>query len=93
MITRKTLIAKLDAMNLDTVLLAGFHRTPNYRGDAAEKALRPLIGIETFNQREHITARGTAKANPTWLKQLYTDLSWATGDITAGSILYALGAK
>jgi hypothetical protein len=93
MIARKTLIAKLNSMNLDTILIAGYQRTPNWRGYAVIEALRPLIGVETFNQREYVTTRHAQKSNPKWFKQLFTDLEWAVGDITAGSTLYALCAK
>lgn len=94
MITRKSLIEKLQKMNLDQVLFPGYrrprHTTGDYHGYAAENALRELIGVDIFNQMTYLTVRGISKANPKWFRQLYTDLAWDTGDITPGSILQAL---
>lgn len=90
MITRKVLIAKLQSMDLDTVLFAGCRRSTNNRGHAVEVALSRFIKT-TFGQKFH-AVRGSAgqRENPRWFKQLYTDLSWAVGDITPGAILQAL---
>lgn len=90
MITRKALIAKLQDMNLSDVLVSGQKRTSNWRGYAVCEALRSIIGIETFAQSTHVSRRGNIVKNPKWFQQLFTNLEWASGDITPGSILQAL---
>ena len=90
MITRKALIVKLQTMNLDTILFAGSRRTAQHRGQAVEIALARFLPRTTFGQTQHATGMGAMKKNPKWFTQLYTDLSWASGDITPGSILQAL---
>ncbi len=95
MITRKALIQNLQAMNLDTVLLEGFRRSTGqsggYRGHAAEVALEKVItGVSHFSQAHYYTVREHRHDTPKWFRQLYTELAWATGDITPGSILQAL---
>ena len=94
MITRKALIQKLKDMNLDTVLFQGArrvqHTSGDYHGHDAEYVLRKLIGVDVFNQLTYRTVRGIQKQTPKWFRQLYADLAWGHGDITPGSILYAL---
>lgn len=91
MITRKALKAKLQAMDNNHVLCAGVKRTSNHRGYAVEVGLKSLVGDNTtFGQSTHCTGLGKLHNNPKWFVQLYTDLMWATGDVTVGSVLYAL---
>lgn len=95
MITRKALVAKLKSMNLDQVLFAGIHRSTEqsggYRGKAAQAALDKLItGVSSFAQAHYHTVRGLRRDTPKWFRQLYTEIAWATGDVTPGSILAAL---
>ena len=94
MITRKALVAKLKAMNLDNVLIPWQRRASeaagSYRGYDAEKVLIPLLEVPHMSQRNFFTKRGCQKENPKWLKQLYTDIAWSSGDITPGSILQAI---
>lgn len=90
MISKKNLIAKLEKMNLDSVLFSANRRTANHRGYAAEIALASLIGVSTFGATSHTTKRGKLVSNPRWFAGLYTEVTWSAGDVTPGSILQAL---
>jgi hypothetical protein len=96
MITRKAFVTKLQKMHPDVVLFEGYRRSTEqsggYRGAAAEGALEKVIegGVVGFSQSHYYTPRGMCYETPKWFRQLYTDLAWGTGDITVGSILYAL---
>lgn len=95
MITRKALVAKLQKMSPDVVLFASIHRSTEqaggWRGNAAQSSLQKVIeGVSSFNQSQYHTARGVRKDTPKWFRQLYTELTWATGDVTPGTILAAI---
>lgn len=90
MITRKALIAKLQEMELDAVLFAGNRRSAQHRGHAVEIALASFLPRTTFGQTQHATGMGAMKKNPKWFTRLYTEIMWASGDVTTYSILQAL---
>lgn len=89
--TQEEIIAECQSMDLSEVLFSAQRRTPTqHRGYAVEIALARFVGT-TFGQQFHATQNGASQVeNPTWFKQLYTDLAWSTGDITPGAILQAL---
>ncbi len=91
MITKKALIAKLQSMNLDEVLFQGARRSSFDHGKwhAAQVALGKIIG-GCFGQSTYTTKRGSLKDTPKWFRQMYTNITWDSGDVTPGSILQAL---
>jgi hypothetical protein len=91
MITKKALIAKLQTMNLDEILYQGARRSSfgHSKWHAAQVALEKIIE-GNFGQSAYTTKRGTLKQAPKWFKQMYTNISWDSGDITPGAILQAL---
>lgn len=92
MITRKALIAKLQSMDLDQVLFQGARRSSVADGKwhAAQVSLEKIIEGVTFGASTYTTKSGLLKQAPMWFRQMYTNISWDTGDITPGSILQAL---
>jgi len=91
MITKKSLIAKLQSMNLDEILFQGARRDSKLGGKwhAAQVALENVIE-GTFGQSTYATKRGLLKETPKWFRQMYTNIMWDQGDVTPGSILQAL---
>jgi len=91
MITKKALIAKLQSMNLDQVLFQGARRSSfaHSKGHATQVSLEKIIE-GTFGQTTYTTKRGILKETPKWFRQMYTNVSWDSGDVTPGSILQAL---
>lgn len=90
MISKKALIAALKSMDLATVLCPSYRRSANHRGYAVEVALASFVDV-SFGQASHSSKRCDKLVNnPRWFRQLYTDLSWASGDVTVYSILQAL---
>lgn len=93
MITRKTLINKLQNMGLDTVLFEGYRRSYNNNGSreyATLKVLEKLLDLPSVGQSHYSTKRGAMKDNPVWLTKLYTEITWSVGTIHVGDVLQHL---
>ncbi len=95
MITRKALIAKLKAMNPDTVLLATHQRCYHNNGSrymAGSVVLEKLTGVDVVGQQSHCGRSGVSHKNPKWLTQLFTEIMWSVGVVHAGDVLQHLAA-
>lgn len=93
--TRKALIAKLEAMKTSDVLV----RYGDYRNShplatsPLEKALIELLGIKSIAARSYATKRGAFHSSPVWLISLYRKLAmliYHGNDINVRMILASL---
>jgi hypothetical protein len=95
MITRRALIAKLQSMSPEAELLNGTARCYTNNGSrpvAASTVLQKLLDIPVIGQSDHCGKRGNVAANPKWLKQLFTEITWSVGTIHVGDVLQHLAA-